>query len=383
MGITFRLFSPAPLRDHVATWLRVLIVWLTRLADFISPQKQYHRGGAPMFGGPALTLPTDLEVAFGSIKAAILQKLLEWININERKGKTSYFYEGHYWTHMSYNKLQKEHFPTRHPDTLRKYIREMERQGFVISCQPDPTDEKWYRLDMKAISKAVQQGGKGPRGAGEKSRVKGQKPTPAGYSPTQRTTENLQIKNLKTKNSNTKQQQPTTETVVVVPSALPRREPEMESGEHSIDGEGHDTSAVKAFVPHEQHHDESPLSKVPLKVLSLGNELCADLIRFGVSPDRAQRMVKQYPEDDIRYVMDRARKASNVTNPPGFLVRELDKGKAGVLGLRAVQKDLHMPSTFIDEDRLEAIRRENARMEAEDRARAGQMMDPEPHLEKV
>lgn len=330
------------LRDRAADWLRMLAAWLIQLANRLSPQKRYHRGEAPMFGGPALTLPTDLEMAFGSIKAAILQKLLEWINHNERQGQT--FYQGHYWTHISYNKLHQNHFPKRHPDTLRKYIRAMEKAGFIISCRPDPTDDKWYRLNMKAISKAVLAAGDSPRGAGQKSTGAGKAPTPPGPTAHPKTTMNLQLGNSQIKSTNPNQQQQPLQDETDVVVDLPSSEPEPISGEHpleGIQGEGHDATAVKAFVETEKRHDESPLPKIPLKGFS---QLAANLIDFGIASDVAERLVAKHGEADIRHVLRYAQSpaAKNLINPPGFVVDTLDGGKAG--SLPAVQPQTSLSS---------------------------------------
>jgi hypothetical protein len=223
-------------------------------------------------------------------------------------------------------------------------------------------------VDEKVISRAIRGVGKSSAEVGKTSTQSGRK-TPQGGQNTHPITSETDNSNPQAKSANASQQQllrNRTDDAVVVD--LPSSEPEAESGEYSIDGEGQDATAVKAFMPHEQHQDKEPLSKVPLKVLSPDEaRLRDDLIAFGITLAGAQQLIQRYTEDDIRYVMACAQKAT-LGNPPGFVVRELEKGAAGVLGLRSLQKDLRPPrdpSVVAWEARIQA---EMERMVAEDRA---------------
>jgi hypothetical protein len=369
MTMTIRLFSPA--------LLAVLGVILRLIKPAVAQPIIKIPVEIPRSGFNPLLPNLEMEVyhpalvqALGFNKEAILKKIWDWQEHNHRERQT--FRDGHYWTYYTYEQWQQKHFQWLNVDTVRKLIRELENDGLLISGQFSyGSATKWYRVDVKAVSKLILRAEKTSTASGQKRRKAGEDTRKGGEKARIKTTGNLQFGDPQIKTTSEQQQPLQDESDVVVD--LPSSEPEAESGEHNIDGEGQDTTAVKAFMPHEQHQDKEPISKVPLKVLS---PLAAELISFGVTSAGAQQMVQQYAEGDIRYVLKCARAATNLTNPPGFVVRELEKGAAGVLGLRDLQKDLQPKRDPLVVAWEEEMRRNMEQMIADDLA-AQAAADPE------
>lgn len=387
MTMTMRLFSPA--------LLAVIGVILRLIKPAVAHPIVKIPVEIPRSGFNPLLPTLEMEVyhpalvqSLGFNKEAILKKIWDWQGYNRHEKQT--FRDGHYWTYYTYEQWQQKHFQWLNVDTVRKLIRELENDGLLISGQFSyGSATKWYRVDVNAVSKLLLRTEKASVASGQKRRKAGEVIRAGGEKTRIKTIEESTKKNQQIKNAKTKQQQPlqdTDETTVVV--VLPSSEPEAESGEHSIDGEGQDTTAVKAIVMHEQHHNEPPFPKVPQKGFPI-SALAADLVKFKVLPVTAQRLADQYPEADVRYVLEYARGESSLHNPPGFVVDELDTRKHGVLAARdsnLMQKDLHAspaPKRFIppddfvctDEEREEigligferfiALRRENERSAAQ------------------
>lgn len=316
----------------------------------------------------------ELTRVLGSAEdALVVWTLRGWLILNEAKKHN--FREGRFWTYDSLPKWCAKHFQWLSAKQLSTVMTRLEKQGVIIRKQFG-TDKwnscYWYSIDETVLSSLV--AAITGAGSGSSSSRLGAQPTHSGAPSAQTGSRRANSVAHTTKESTRKESSipdsrvsqtttafESTEKTDVVVVTLPIPEPESESGEHSIEGEGPDTTAVKAFVPHEQHHNDQPISKVALKVLS---PLAAELATFGVLLPTAQRLVGQYAEADIRRVLDYARGASNLINPPGFVVDELDTGKSGVLAAR-IAPALRSLSTAIIEDaeREERMRRETERLE--------------------
>lgn len=339
-------------------------------------------------GSTLISFDPALAEEIGETKAIILQKVWDWMEYNRTEGKSDHCIDGQWYSYNSAREWRDAHFWYLSASTIKAAFQWLEEKGYVQriqhhkergDCRMWVTIPAVSRARIDAISAANTPDKKTPRG--DKKTPRGDNNTTTGArkvtalgekdSPTKRESSNKNQQFPEAPKAK-QQQQPThgtdTDAAVVVPQCSP--DPESESGEHSIEGEGLDTTAVKAFVPHEQHHNDQPISKVPLKVLS---PLCADLVTFGVLPPTAQRLADQYQEVDVRYVLAYSRAQTTLTNPPGFVVDELDTGKHGVLaarGLAAVPQPVaprvnRDPSVVAWE---EQIKRDMERMIAEDEA---------------
>lgn len=97
---------------------------------------------------PLQVLPTLAE-KIGLKEALILQQVHYWIqrSTNEK--------DGHRWVYKTYDKWQEE-FPFWSKKTVRRTIRGLEEDGFLVSIQPEKEHgqtRKWYRIDHDQLEK--------------------------------------------------------------------------------------------------------------------------------------------------------------------------------------------------------------------------------------
>jgi hypothetical protein len=368
----------------------------------MTTQKAQHSERIPgLMAEKSIPAYPHLASVLGVNEAIILQQVYFYVTLHSRKKSTQHFHDGKFWVFNSYKQWRDQHFPWLTARGVQSIILRLETKGLLISRQglENPQDRrKWYTIDLEKLAKLI------PTSKINSTQTARPTNTDCTSNMHEMIDDSTESTSENTFREKELQKQTTTEIDVVVDSpALPYREPEAESGEHSLDGEGHDATAVKAFVPHEQHHDEQPFPKVPVKGFPA---LVAELVKFRVLPVTAQRLVDRYPEVDVRYVLEYARGESSLRNPPGFVVDELDTRKHGVLAARDQNKYIQtlspspQPKRFIppddfvctDEEREEigligferfmALRHEIERYEAEDRERAtGQTLTVDPHIE--
>lgn len=322
-------------------------------------------------GSTLLSFDPALADEIGETKAIILQKVWDWMEYNRTEGKMDHCIDGQWYSYNSAREWRDAHFWHLSVATIKATFQWLEEKGYVqrIQHHKDRGDCRMWvtipaesRSRIDAISAVNTPDKKTPMGDKNVTAL-GEKDSP--------TKENLQIENQhiktpKISQTTTELQDDVTDAVDVV--CQPSPDPESESGEHSINGEGHDTTAVKAFMPHEQHHDEQPFPKVAQKGFPA---LAAELVAFGVLPPTAQRLVGQYPEADVRYILGYSRLQTTLTNPPGFVVDELDTGKHGVLATRGIPAPAHRSLSAVlaeDTEREERMRRETERLLAAEEA---------------
>ena len=280
-------------------------------------------------------------------KALVVWTLRGWVAHNQahRKG----YRDGHYWTFNSLDRWQAKHFPWLTVKQLATLMTQLVKQGVVIRTRRSVHTCYWYRVNESALSSLCTSlpavNVLRSQSAGLKDKTAEQ---PAQTS--EHKTEGVKETNLKHEKLN---QDTTTAAEVNVVVVNLENEAETECIE------AHEAGHVKATVRHAQH-DNRPISKVPLKVLS---NLAQELIDFGVLPHTAQRLVGQHKEADIRRVVDYAREAKNLFNPPGFVVDTLDTGQSAAL---PVLSSHSLSTGGIEAWRIEALRRENERWAAED-----------------
>jgi hypothetical protein len=388
MTMTMRLLSPALLRLQALIFFALAHVWYQPKPP---AKKRYAVKARPL---PVRVRDSvqilELTQALGDAEAALVVWTLRgWLAVNKANKRN--LREGHYWTYNPLPEWCEKHFQWMTVDQLSYLMKKLAKLGVVIRQQFYSPRGKcyWYRLDEEVISRMILETvtRKSPDASLKNTGETRKSPNQGRKSPAHTTKESSSdVSSIPdstalptTTEQGDNETDDTTDTdVVVVSPALPHH-PEAESGEHNLDGEGHDTTAVKALAQNELHHDEEPLSKVPLKVLSgVGSEL----VKFGVLPVTAQRLVEQYPEADVQYVLTYTQASGKLG--PGFVIDELDHRRFGVLLARdsnlLAQKVLHASSTELDEGRLEAIRLQNERWAAEDAAAEQAALDPEHML---
>lgn len=102
---------------------------------------------------PPLQVLPSLAVEVGLNEAIILQQFHYWL---QRSNKIR---DGHRWIYNSYSEWNKQ-FPFWSNATIRRAIRNLEKQGFLISGNYNKAGfdkTKWYRIDYERLSKASAQ----------------------------------------------------------------------------------------------------------------------------------------------------------------------------------------------------------------------------------
>lgn len=313
-----------------------------------------------------------LAAILGSAEASLVVWTLRgWLAVNEAKKHN--FREGRFWTYNSLPQWCVQHFPWLSPKQLSTIMTRLEDQGVIIRKQfkakHEFDNQYWYSVNEEVLaalavgkntplvppSRLVASPAQAGSSRADSVASSAQMGAPSAQTVSYTTKESSKYESsISDSNLSLSTTTALPDAAVVVqpdPAA-----PEAESGEHSLDGEGRDTTAVKAFVPHEQHHDERPISKVPLKVLPLGEtarDLAATMMapyeRFGLTEDYAAQLIQRYGEDHVRachcHIQDNWRQfpgghKSRIFNPPGFMTDELAVRRLNLAPVSAAAVDL-------------------------------------------
>jgi len=88
----------------------------------------------------------ELAMALGNTDAAIMLQQLHWLLRESRHGVVK---GGHRWVYNTYEGWQKHHFPWLSVRTVQRIILELEKEGVLLSCQPEGrfSRRKYYRID--------------------------------------------------------------------------------------------------------------------------------------------------------------------------------------------------------------------------------------------
>jgi len=124
------------------------------------------KGGKPLVQGrEALIVQMPLVLAFSSDhgtdgwgKAAIIQKIHEWVSYNAETGKADHFREGRWWTYNGYRDWVSSHFPGVSFKTVERWVGDLEDAGVLISKQMNKHRgdcRKWYTLDYEKLAAKV------------------------------------------------------------------------------------------------------------------------------------------------------------------------------------------------------------------------------------
>lgn len=298
-------------------------------------QTRYSERVPGLMAENSISVYPNLAKVLGLNEAIILQQIFFYMNVNQRKKSLRHFHDGKWWVYNSYKQWRDEHFVWLTPRGVQNFILKLEEKGILLSIQgvENPYDRrKWYTIDLEALGKAL-----------NASTLDGAQIACSTFTDctmdmhglhdeyTESTTETSYRENELQKQPTTTHAPDTDETetdpqtqtdVVVVP--LPHREPEAESGEHCLNSEGQDVTAIKAHRHAEQQNrnDENP-SKIPQKVSAPA--LVAKLVETqGFPAGLAETLVRQHGAGRIRAIARFIEsKGKDIHTPPGYMRYEL------------------------------------------------------------
>jgi hypothetical protein len=351
----------------------------------------------PVQGLPGSGVPPLLFHALGDGTAAfVLWTLRGWLIHNETHNISANYRDGRWWTYSSLEKWCARDFPWLTPRKLGTIMTKLLKLNLIVRQQHQANEFRmsyWYSVNEDVLTRLMEDKKRANASDKNVKCIQQIRVDPSDKNVQCKTV--VKEKNLKLKEKpEEKKLQTTTETVQdadvilkttsetnVVDDPLPRPTPEYESGEHSIDGEGHDATAVKAHAQNELHHDEEPISKVPEKVLS---PLVVEVLSsVDMLPAFSEPLIERYGEGRVREVLAHIQQSTSFHTPAGFLVKALRDNIDVSVGSRGMQKDVQTtpaPKRFIppgdfvctDEEREEigligfdrfiALRHENERI---------------------
>lgn len=99
---------------------------------------------------PLILLPT-LAALVGVERAVILQQIHFALN----QPKSGRVRDGHKWIWNTYEEWKQDHFPFWTPRYIADQFRRLEKDGYLISCQPDKKAwqrHKYYRVNYDAVN---------------------------------------------------------------------------------------------------------------------------------------------------------------------------------------------------------------------------------------
>lgn len=99
---------------------------------------------------PLILLPS-LVTKMGLERALILQQI-HYLCQSPKGGKT--LEDGHKWTWQTYDEMVAEYFPFWSAKTVQYHILKLEKEGYLLSCQPNQKDwdaTKFYRVNTDVL----------------------------------------------------------------------------------------------------------------------------------------------------------------------------------------------------------------------------------------
>ena len=110
--------------------------------------------GHILAGCEYVNIPIPLANLVGLNGAVILKAIENWCISNARHKKKSYFRNGYWWTHATYQDWLNQFKFLGSTRTIQRLVLDLEKQGLVISepFQKNKFDRtKWYRLNRKEL----------------------------------------------------------------------------------------------------------------------------------------------------------------------------------------------------------------------------------------
>ena len=96
--------------------------------------------------------------ALGIHEALIVQIIEGWCASNARENKRGYFHDDQWWTTMTYSTWLADYPALGTLQSIKKRILQMEKAGYIFSCQPDKTkgsNAKCYRVNASKIGALI------------------------------------------------------------------------------------------------------------------------------------------------------------------------------------------------------------------------------------
>lgn len=101
------------------------------------------------------TIPVGKRLAcLVGVEGAMILQQIHFLCLNRNSGK---MIDGDRWVWNTYEQWQRDHFPFWSARTIERKIMELEKAGYVLSCQPDKhmSRKKYYRVATSLIQNAT------------------------------------------------------------------------------------------------------------------------------------------------------------------------------------------------------------------------------------
>ena len=105
-----------------------------------------------------MIIDRKLAAVFGLTETIILQEIHYWIQKNEKEGRN--YHDGYFWTYNSYAKWQRDFFPFWSESTIKRTVRDLEKQGLLVSGSYDHNPynhQKSYRIDYDVFNEKIRE----------------------------------------------------------------------------------------------------------------------------------------------------------------------------------------------------------------------------------
>ena len=104
-----------------------------------------------------ILLDMKLVMKFGIDRAAILARLETLVLQLERQGKSEHLFDGKWWIRATYDDWAEREFTWLSTTSVRRFFRDLEKQGIVISRQEQKSLDrsKWYAIDFDVLEELL------------------------------------------------------------------------------------------------------------------------------------------------------------------------------------------------------------------------------------
>jgi hypothetical protein len=332
-----------------------LLIWAGRLKA-----RRPHQGAKPLLpNSQSLIIQPELVCALGNPnKAAIVQKLHEWIEYNRSQNKHTHFIDGKWWAYNSYAEWQSNHFRWIKTCTVKKLFQELVAAGILYAEQQrkDRGDCRlWHAINyaaLDALLKDSQGGVNDSQGGSQKTPSwESLSPTPASITPPTTAESTKSESAIDKPVAKRKLQSKTTSnnSSPVAADAAPVILSELDSGEFAANADNAE-SADTGIVEETAHDDPTapaprfrrtplpPRSAAPPDLPESAQALIARMVDDlpQLTAYYAEHLITEYGEDDVRAVYEYCRRnRSDFNKPVGWIASELKHRRMGLPPLNA------------------------------------------------
>lgn len=318
--------------NEVVVFIRWLIVCLRYIEETLQPsqvEKPYTGGEAILPGIEVMHIQPGLANVFGERKALIVQKIHEWVLVNQGKG--THQYDGMTWTYGSYKDWHDRHFSWFSANYLGKLLKQLVDDGFLIATDEAPFCYKGqfaYRINYLKISESV------PWQKLHNPSAKIEQPLFTNCSEGMQKLNNNNIEIQEPQNNLINQSETTTSTARAHEPLPPAQTDDVvaETQESEIDifgGMGEFITDDTAPITPIREGQETPPDSASPPSADEHDALVADMIAVaGFFPTSAKRLIAETSPERcqavVAYIKD---KKPSMDNPPGWFTAVLHKGE--------------------------------------------------------